>query len=423
MKNAQVTLPEPNDNAADDSENEDSSPSANAALKKRLTVAPAPDAARASLMFINFNVKTFDEVADLSLKDRMDFFMQPLPKEACMNAILERERTGLTKLNRGFVLRTKSGAVLARAKKVGGISKRPYYWISVHDAEANREVYCGKLRSDFKGKEFIAYSFGENKKVLNKSTNLFGFKSPKFMKSPRWGFKSPSSAKCVEGTVSPVRAPVKDAVTKSDALSRVSGSKEPALRGSASFGSIMTSKRESAGSRRNNSSPPNDNASRGSACSISDDENEGEGAGIREELAYIRYDTPANNPIFIQMVIPGVTDDGERIVCKPLTVIDPGLGDLVQTRSQRKCADPLVTEYTTPEAIWDGELGYFVQYFSEEVTVPSVKNFLLTDKDQVFIQFGRYDKDSFVLDFAHPLSPFQAFCAAISSLDYKICML
>jgi len=419
MEKAHVTLPEPNTNAVDDSENEDSSPSANAALKKRLTVAPAPDAARASLMFINFNVKTFDEVADYSLKERMDFFMQPLPKKACMNAILERERTGLTKLNRGFVLRTKSGAVLARAKKVGGISKRPYYWISVHDTEANREVYCGKLRSDFKGKEFIAYSFGENKKVLNKSPTMFGFKSPKFMRSPRWGFKSPSSAKCIEGTVSPVRTPVRDVVTKSDALS---GDKQPALRGSASAGRTSTSSSKR-GSRRNNSSPPNDNASRGSVCSLTDDENEGEGAGIREELACIRYDTPANNPIFIQMVIPGVTDDGERIVCKPLTVIDPGLGDLVQTRSQRKCADPLVTEYTTPEAVWDGELGYFVQYFSEEVTIPSVKNFLLTDKEQVFIQFGRYDKDSFVLDFTHPLSPFQAFCAAISSLDYKICML
>ena len=36
----------------------------------------------------------------------------------------------------------------------------------------------------------------------------------------------------------------------------------------------------------------------------------------------------------------------------------------------------------------------------------------------VLLQFGKVGKDRFVLDFAAPLSPFQAFCVALSQFAY-----
>ena len=73
---------------------------------------------------------------------------------------------------------------------------------------------------------------------------------------------------------------------------------------------------------------------------------------------------------------------------------------------------------------WNVELGAFVLNFGGRVSVASVKNFQLCDRndqDHIMLQFGRIQgRHSFTMDFQHPLTAMQAFAIAISSLQSKI---
>ena len=73
---------------------------------------------------------------------------------------------------------------------------------------------------------------------------------------------------------------------------------------------------------------------------------------------------------------------------------------------------------------WNIELGAFVLNFGGRVSVASVKNFQLCDRndqDYIMLQFGRIQgRHSFTMDFQHPLTAVQAFAIAISSLQSKI---
>ena len=73
---------------------------------------------------------------------------------------------------------------------------------------------------------------------------------------------------------------------------------------------------------------------------------------------------------------------------------------------------------------WNVELGAFVLNFGGRVSVASVKNFQLCDRndhENIMLQFGRIDgRHSFTMDFSYPLSPLQAFAIAVSSLQSKI---
>lgn len=73
---------------------------------------------------------------------------------------------------------------------------------------------------------------------------------------------------------------------------------------------------------------------------------------------------------------------------------------------------------------WNVELGSFVLNFGGRVSVASVKNFQLCDRndlDYIMLQFGRiHGRHSFTMDFQHPLTAVQAFAIAISSLQSKI---
>jgi hypothetical protein len=92
-------------------------------------------------------------------------------------------------------------------------------------------------------------------------------------------------------------------------------------------------------------------------------------------------------------------------------------------------------EYTPPEDFgllalqnrppwWNIELGSFVLNFGGRVSVASVKNFQLCDRndqDYIMLQFGRIQgRHSFTMDFQHPLTAVQAFAVAISSLQSKL---
>mmetsp|Transcript_25248 Transcript_25248/g.30517 ORF Transcript_25248/g.30517 Transcript_25248/m.30517 type:complete len:884 (+) Transcript_25248:485-3136(+) len=73
---------------------------------------------------------------------------------------------------------------------------------------------------------------------------------------------------------------------------------------------------------------------------------------------------------------------------------------------------------------WNIELGAFVLNFGGRVSVASVKNFQLCDRndqDYIMLQFGRIQgRHSFTMDFQYPLTAVQAFAIAISSLQSKI---
>lgn len=73
---------------------------------------------------------------------------------------------------------------------------------------------------------------------------------------------------------------------------------------------------------------------------------------------------------------------------------------------------------------WNVELGSFVLNFRGRVSVASVKNFQLCDRndhDHIMLQFGRIaGRHSFTMDYQYPLTAVQAFSIAISSLQSKI---
>lgn len=73
---------------------------------------------------------------------------------------------------------------------------------------------------------------------------------------------------------------------------------------------------------------------------------------------------------------------------------------------------------------WNIELGAFVLNFGGRVSVASVKNFQLCDRndqEHIMLQFGRIQgRHSFTMDFQHPLTAVQAFAIAISSLQSRI---
>merc|ERR1712188_18194 len=72
---------------------------------------------------------------------------------------------------------------------------------------------------------------------------------------------------------------------------------------------------------------------------------------------------------------------------------------------------------------WNDQVGAYVLNFNGRVTMASVKNFQLVtpdDQERIILQFGRVGKDLFTMDYACPLSPFQAFCICLSSFDSKL---
>mmetsp|Transcript_52316 Transcript_52316/g.78156 ORF Transcript_52316/g.78156 Transcript_52316/m.78156 type:complete len:1129 (-) Transcript_52316:61-3447(-) len=73
---------------------------------------------------------------------------------------------------------------------------------------------------------------------------------------------------------------------------------------------------------------------------------------------------------------------------------------------------------------WNIELGAFVLNFGGRVSVASVKNFQLCDRnnqEHIMLQFGRIQgRHAFTMDCQFPLTPVQAFAIAISSLQSRI---
>ena len=71
---------------------------------------------------------------------------------------------------------------------------------------------------------------------------------------------------------------------------------------------------------------------------------------------------------------------------------------------------------------WDNEFKVYKLNFNGRVKLTCKKNFILHKENENILQCGKINDNSFALDFIHPLTPFESFCIAITSLiDKKTC--
>lgn len=146
---------------------------------------------------------------------------------------------------------------------------------------------------------------------------------------------------------------------------------------------------------------------------------------VRQELCAVQYSSSLwgskpRGPRKMNIVIPRVQPNGERLVCRTMHPDAEGLVAMNKSGNASQLIDPFVNK--SPK--WNDQIGAYVLNFNKRVTQASVKNFQLChteDPDTVYLQFGRVDKEIFNIDFRFPISPFQAFAICLSSFDYKLC--
>jgi hypothetical protein len=145
---------------------------------------------------------------------------------------------------------------------------------------------------------------------------------------------------------------------------------------------------------------------------------------VREEFVAVQYSSSLwvskKGPRKMEIVIPRVQPNGERLVCRTL---NPDAESLVAMHKNGHTQ--FIEPYVNKSPQWNEQVNAYVLNFNKRVTQASVKNFQLChkedDKDKtVILQFGRVDKEIFNIDFRFPISPFQAFAICLSSFDYKL---
>lgn len=148
----------------------------------------------------------------------------------------------------------------------------------------------------------------------------------------------------------------------------------------------------------------------------------------RQELVAVQYSSSLwgskpRGPRRMNVVIPKVQPNGERLVCRTLDPDKEGLLALSKAGGE-EIETSLIETFQNKQPKWNDQIGAYVLNFNKRVTQASVKNFQLissSDPDTVYLQFGRVGKDCFNMDFRFPISPFQAFAVCLSSFDYKLC--
>jgi len=169
----------------------------------------------------------------------------------------------------------------------------------------------------------------------------------------------------------------------------------------------------------------------------------------REELVSIRYIAGINlGPRRIQAVIPNpelgsdetprnknekrawkegllnFIDEREKCASKNKKSSKDS-PDASPVSDKKFCDDtgkPLALEFKNRKPVKNSTTGHYTLDFGTRVQHPSVKNFqLCTDEEEPTVfQYGRLCDNEFSLDFAYPLSPYQALCIALSSMEFKI---
>ena len=93
-----------------------------------------------------------------------------------------------------------------------------------------------------------------------------------------------------------------------------------------------------------------------------------------------------------------------------------------EKEKEREEGESLALKNKAPR--WHEQLQCWCLNFKGRVTVASVKNFQLVaavepEQERVILQFGKIGKDIFTMDYAYPISAFQAFAICLSSFDTK----
>ncbi|GBG32634.1 Tubby protein-like [Hondaea fermentalgiana] len=142
---------------------------------------------------------------------------------------------------------------------------------------------------------------------------------------------------------------------------------------------------------------------------------------VREELGAILYNSNvlgSRGPRKMKVAVP-VVDEKTN---KRKTMRSSKKGDELLGRFKDRDMGDLVELINKPPR-WNDHVGAYVLNFNGRVTMASVKNFQLItaeNEDEVILTFGRCGTNLFSMDVAWPLSPFQAFCIAMSSASSKL---
>ncbi|CAD8088499.1 unnamed protein product [Paramecium primaurelia] len=131
---------------------------------------------------------------------------------------------------------------------------------------------------------------------------------------------------------------------------------------------------------------------------------------LRKELGVIYYQPYEKKLRSIQSFIPQITSSGQLYEFKnqkPYTSIINNLDNVIELINRKPQWIPSYKAYG---------LNFYGRIFTS-----SVKNFILTERGNEIpvMLFGKNDDREFVLDFSYPLTPVQAFCIALSSMDHK----
>lgn len=107
----------------------------------------------------------------LDFSDMRSFLMSPAPKGAMFECRIIRDKSGLAKFFPKYTFETDQGRFLLASKKQTS-NKTSNYYVSMSPGEVSSkkdEDHLGKLRSNFLGSEFTAYSMGLNPNKIDKN--------------------------------------------------------------------------------------------------------------------------------------------------------------------------------------------------------------------------------------------------------------
>lgn len=106
---------------------------------------------------------------------------------------------------------------------------------------------------------------------------------------------------------------------------------------------------------------------------------------------------------------------------KPSLSLSYGGNDMISNFRKNQVNDIMLAKSKSP-VYNEKRQAWVLDFIDKRVTKASIKNFQLVSNSDAeeafpFYQFGKTNKDSFVLDFMWPVTPIQAFAIALSSFD------
>jgi len=133
---------------------------------------------------------------------------------------------------------------------------------------------------------------------------------------------------------------------------------------------------------------------------------------VRQELGAVMYQIQKNKMRHMEVITPVLDADTTRATqFRPMYKKET----MVSLYKAGQKHNMLLQSNRHPR--WDADRNCLVMNFGKRVKLPSVKNFILEDKmGNKTLLFGRVGDDQFNLDVSYPISIFQGFCIALSSI-------